>query len=83
MPADLVLGGNEEVLLPESVHSAVLCVHLHLDRVLQARPLKLLDFCGHGGGEELRAPFARDDLQDLVDLLLEVHVEQPVRLVQH
>ena len=38
---------------------------------------------GHGGAEELGAALARDDFEDLVDLLLEVHVEQPVRLVQH
>ena len=81
--AHLVLGGNEEVLLSESVHGAVLCIDLHFDRVLQARPLQLLHLCGHGGGEQLRAPIPRNDLQDLVDLLLEVHVEQPVRLVQH
>lgn len=79
----LVLGGYEEVLLPEGVDCAVLCINLHLDGVLQAGALQLGHLCCHGGREELRAPLPRDHLEDLVDLLLEIHVQQPIRLIQH
>mmetsp|Transcript_4404 Transcript_4404/g.13342 ORF Transcript_4404/g.13342 Transcript_4404/m.13342 type:complete len:249 (-) Transcript_4404:221-967(-) len=79
----LKLGGNEEVLLPEGVHGAVLGTNLHPDWVLEAGPLKLLNLARHGRREELGAPVPRDDLENLVDLLLEVHVEEPVSLVKH
>ena len=77
-----MLGRDEEVVLLERVHGAVLGAHLHLDRVPEARALKLSHLARHGRGEQLRAPVPRDNLEDLVDLLLKVEVEQPVRLVQ-
>lgn len=41
--ANLVLGGKEQVLLPEGVHGGVLCGHLDLHGVLQACSLQFLD----------------------------------------
>ena len=80
--AILVLRRHEEIILLQRIHGTVLGAHLHLDRVAQARALKLGHLAGHRGGEELRASLARDHLEDLVNLLLEVEVEQPVRLVE-
>ena len=54
--------------------------YFHLDGLDQAGPLQLLHLVGHGGTEELRAPVARDDLEDLIDLLLRVQVEQRIRV---
>ena len=80
--AVLVLGGDEEVLLPQSGHGGVLAGHLHLDRVAQAGALQLGHLAGHGGAVQLGAPVPGDGLQDLVNLLLKVQAQDAVRLVQ-
>jgi hypothetical protein len=79
----LEFGRDEEVLLSEGVDCLVLGIDLHLDGVGEAGSLQLGHLGGHCGRKQLRAPLLGDDLQDLVDLLLEVHVEEPVRLVQN
>ncbi len=59
----LVLGRDEEVLLAQRVHCAVLCIHLNLDRVVQAGALQLGHLAGHGGREQLRSPLLWHDLR--------------------
>ena len=80
--AVLVLRRDEQVVLLQRVHGAVLGAHLHLHGVPQARALQLGDFARHRRGKQLRPAVARHDFEDLVDLLLEVQVEQTVSLVQ-
>ena len=77
-----VLRRDEQVLLLQRVHGAVLRADFHLDRVPQARALELRHLARHRRAEQLRPSVARDHLEDLVDLLLEVEVQQSVRLVQ-
>ena len=80
---DLVLGGYEQVLLPQCVHCAILGIHLHFDWVREAGSLQFGNLGRHGGREQLCAPLLGDHFEDLVNLLLEVHVEQAICLIQH
>mmetsp|Transcript_38111 Transcript_38111/g.109002 ORF Transcript_38111/g.109002 Transcript_38111/m.109002 type:complete len:368 (+) Transcript_38111:705-1808(+) len=74
---------EENVVLHEAFCSVVLGAHLHLDRPPQGGPLELGHLGRHRGGEEERVPLARDDLQNLVQGLVEVHRQETVRLVHH
>ena len=46
----------------------------YLDRFDEACSLKLLDLVGHGCAEELCPSVSGDDLEDLIYLLLKIHV---------
>mmetsp|Transcript_9965 Transcript_9965/g.21144 ORF Transcript_9965/g.21144 Transcript_9965/m.21144 type:complete len:347 (-) Transcript_9965:242-1282(-) len=81
--AVLVLRRHEHVLLDELLDRRVLGGDLHLHRVAQARALQLLHLGSHRGGEEVCVPLLGRGLQDDVQLLLEVHVEELVGLVEH
>lgn len=82
----LVFGRDEHVVLEERVHRVVLGMRLHEHRVVQSRALQFGELLRHCGRVEVRAAAggARGDhTQHLLELLLEVHREDSVRLVQH
>ena len=91
--AVLILGGdkhilhvkrrNEKHLLNERTHSLVLGRYLDLHRILQRCTLELRHFLCHRGGEQIRATLSRKDFHNLVDLLLEVHSQHSVCLIEN
>mmetsp|Transcript_106745 Transcript_106745/g.307038 ORF Transcript_106745/g.307038 Transcript_106745/m.307038 type:complete len:222 (-) Transcript_106745:170-835(-) len=66
-------GGDEHVVLHQARSRVVLRADLDLYRSPEARPLQLRHLRCHRRGEKERVPLGRDDLQDLVEGLIEVH----------
>ena len=58
-------------------------VDLHLERIGHVLPHHAADFARHRGREQPRALVLRREGQNLVQLLLEAHVQHLVRLVEH
>lgn len=81
--AVLVLGGHERKRLDERRHRPVLVRHGHLGGLDEAGALELAHLRRHGRGKEERPAVPREDAQHRVNLRLKVHVQQPVRLVEH
>lgn len=70
------------VLLDTAGDDVVLGVDLDLDWALEGCSLEFVHLISHGGGEEKSASLFGEDIQDLVDLDLEVHVEELISLIE-
>mmetsp|Transcript_631 Transcript_631/g.1454 ORF Transcript_631/g.1454 Transcript_631/m.1454 type:complete len:350 (+) Transcript_631:144-1193(+) len=81
--AVLVLCGHKHVVLHQRADGGVFRGHLHFYRVYQRRALQLLDLGGHSGGVKVCGALLWRGLQDGGDFLLEIHVQEAVRLVKH
>ena len=74
---------NEGVAVFDVLVDGGRLVDFDLERIGHVLPHHAADFARHGGGEEPRAFVLRREGQNLIQLLLEAHVQHLVRLVQH
>ena len=84
--ACLVFGGDEHVVLEERVDCMIFGVRLHEHRVVHRGALELRELLRHRRRVEVRAAAGGahgNDTQNLLELLLEVHRQDAVSLVQH
>ncbi len=70
-------------LLGDSLDGNLLGLHLQLDRIIHERPCKIAYLGTQGGREEHGLPFGTvsEQTEHLLDVGIEPHVEQAVRLI--
>mmetsp|Transcript_814 Transcript_814/g.1081 ORF Transcript_814/g.1081 Transcript_814/m.1081 type:complete len:370 (-) Transcript_814:221-1330(-) len=83
----LVLGGYEQVVLQQRLGRLELVTDLDLHGIAQTRALQFIHLRRHRRREQQRPPPSgtrvRQHFQNFINLLLEIHTQHPIRLVQN
>ena len=79
----LVLDRHQQVVLTQRVHRLVLVVDLHELVALDQQSLELLQFVADRGAEEVGVTLRGYQFAELFDLVVQVHLQDLIRFVQH
>jgi hypothetical protein len=79
----LVLLRHAIHLLIDTIRGGIARSHFHADRIAQKPPGQLANVFRVGGREHQVLPHRRQQLEHLLDLMNEPHVEHAIRFVQH